>query len=102
VAAFVDRAIVEAAIMTGVQGVPPDRDRHHVGFCDPAGGSGADSMTLAVPVSPVMSTVESIGATFDTRASAAQSAAEVPTISSNVGTLGGAAGRVPKNSLDQR
>ena len=38
VAAFVDRAIVEAAIMTGVQGVPPDRDRHHVGFCDPAGG----------------------------------------------------------------
>ena len=37
-----------------------------------------------MPVSPVMSTVESLRATFDTRASTGCSAGEVPTISSNI------------------
>ena len=36
------------------------------------------------PVSPVMSTVESVVATFPTRAMTCRSGAEVPTISSNI------------------
>src|SRR6266404_114004 len=40
--------------------------------------------SFPVPVSPVMSTVESLRATFDTRASTGCSAGEVPTISSNI------------------
>jgi hypothetical protein len=48
VAAFVDRATVEAAVLAGVQGIPPDPGRRYFAFTDPAGGSGADSMTLAI------------------------------------------------------
>jgi len=40
--------------------------------------------SFPVPVSPVMRTVESVGATCDTRASTALSGADVPTISSNI------------------
>src|SRR5437879_3338736 len=40
--------------------------------------------SFPVPVSPVMRTVESVGATRDTRASTALSGADVPTLSSNI------------------
>ena len=40
--------------------------------------------SLPVPVSPVIKTVESVGATFDTRDNTARKAGEVPTISSNM------------------
>jgi hypothetical protein len=50
VAAYVDRRVVEAAIVPNRFELPRldgPRVRYHA-FCDPAGGSGADSMTLAV------------------------------------------------------
>ncbi len=40
--------------------------------------------SLPVPVSPVIRTVESVGATLDTPESTARSAGEIPTISSNI------------------
>ena len=43
--------------------------------------------SLPVPVSPVMSTVESVGATLATRARTACRAGEAPTISSNMEAL---------------
>ena len=43
--------------------------------------------SFPVPVSPVMSTVESVGATCATLVSTARSAGEVPTISSNIDDL---------------
>jgi hypothetical protein len=42
--------------------------------------------SLPVPVSPVRSTVESVGATLDTRESTVRRAEEVPTTSSNMET----------------
>ncbi len=44
---FISREAVEACIEPGVHERPPSRFRY-VGFCDPAGGSGADSMTLCI------------------------------------------------------
>jgi hypothetical protein len=43
--------------------------------------------SFPVPVSPVMRTVESVGATFDTSVSTDCSGAETPTISSNIDVL---------------
>jgi len=48
---------------------------------------GAATSSLPVPVSPVIRTVESVGATLDTRESTACSAVEVPTISSNIDSM---------------
>lgn len=44
---YISREAVEACIEPGVRERPPSRFRY-VGFCDPAGGSGADSMTLCI------------------------------------------------------
>ena len=46
--AFVDRAVIEALIDLGVRERPPVPVVHYSAFCDPAGGSGGDSFTLAV------------------------------------------------------
>ena len=43
--------------------------------------------SFPVPVSPVMSTVESIGATFETCDSTVRRGGEAPTISSNIDVL---------------
>jgi hypothetical protein len=47
VMAFVTEDIVAAA-MTPRGWLAPDKDQHYFAFSDPAGGSGADSMTLAI------------------------------------------------------
>lgn len=48
VAAFVQREVVEAAVIRGVFERLPSSGIRYFGFVDPAGGSGADSMTLAI------------------------------------------------------
>ena len=48
IADFVSRAVVEAAIEPGVYERPPSRSRRYVAFIDASGGSGSDSMTLAI------------------------------------------------------
>jgi hypothetical protein len=45
--AFVSREVVDAAVMAGRHEVPPSAGTFFAG-CDAAGGSGSDSMTLAV------------------------------------------------------
>jgi len=47
----------------------------------------ARDQLLAVPVSPVMNAVESVGATLLTRESTARKAGELPTMSSNIDAL---------------
>lgn len=47
IAAFIDRAVVEAAIVQGRFELPPLPGVSYVGFVDPSGGS-SDSMTLAI------------------------------------------------------
>jgi hypothetical protein len=47
VGAFVDRAVIEAAVATGVTVRAPLSGVNYVGFVDPSGGS-SDSMTMAV------------------------------------------------------
>ena len=47
-AAYVSREIVESAVVAGRYELPPRPDIQYMGFCDPAGGSGADSMTLGI------------------------------------------------------
>lgn len=48
-AAFVDLAVVQACVRAGVAAMLPNRMcQPYVAFCDPAGGSGTDSMTLAI------------------------------------------------------
>jgi hypothetical protein len=46
--AFVSREVVKSCIDVGVFERPPADDARYLGFVDPAGGSGSDSMTLAV------------------------------------------------------
>ncbi len=46
--AFVAREAVEACISRGVYERPRQSGIAYCGFCDPAGGSGTDSMTLAI------------------------------------------------------
>lgn len=45
---YVDRDVVEAAVVLGRRELPPMWQRRYFAFCDPAGGSGGDSMTLAI------------------------------------------------------
>lgn len=45
---FVSREVVEAAVVPGRHELPPMSDASYVAFTDPAGGSGSDSMTLAI------------------------------------------------------
>ncbi|TGR83606.1 hypothetical protein EN866_33820 [Mesorhizobium sp. M2D.F.Ca.ET.223.01.1.1] len=48
-AAFVDLAIVQACVAAGMAAILPNRlSQPYTAFCDPAGGSGTDSMTLAI------------------------------------------------------
>jgi hypothetical protein len=48
IADFISRAVVEASIEPGVYERPPSRSRRYVAFIDASGGSGSDSMTLAI------------------------------------------------------
>ena len=45
---FVSREVVEACVVPGRHELLPRRDVEHRAFCDPAGGSGGDSFTLAI------------------------------------------------------
>ncbi len=45
---FVPRAVVNACTAPGRFEIPPLPGMHYVAFCDPAGGTGTDSMTVAV------------------------------------------------------
>ena len=45
---FVSAEAVDAVVMKGVRQLSPNRSFRHVGFVDAAGGSGGDSMTLAI------------------------------------------------------
>lgn len=48
-AAFVDLAVVQACVAAGLAAILPNALRRpYTAFCDPAGGSGSDSMTLAI------------------------------------------------------
>ncbi|MGH7194598.1 MAG: hypothetical protein ACREJM_13860, partial [Candidatus Saccharimonadales bacterium] len=47
VASFIQREVVDAAVVPGRYELPPGSE-HYVGFADAAGGSGADSYTAAV------------------------------------------------------
>jgi hypothetical protein len=45
---YISRECVEACVTRNVFERPPERNSTHAGFVDPAGGSGTDSMTLAI------------------------------------------------------
>jgi hypothetical protein len=45
---FVSPEAVERVVVTGRSDLPPEPGKQYTAFCDPAGGSGGDSMTLAV------------------------------------------------------
>ena len=45
---YIDRAVVDSCVARGVHEIPPAAGVSYVGFVDPAGGSGGDSMTLGV------------------------------------------------------
>ena len=45
---YLSREALEAVVMRGRQEQPPEPQHRYVGFIDPAGGSGKDSMTLAI------------------------------------------------------
>ena len=46
--AFISREAVEAAIVPGRRELPPIPGVNYKSFCDPSGGSGGDSFTVAV------------------------------------------------------
>jgi hypothetical protein len=48
IADFIARSVVEATIEPGVFERPPSRARRYVAFIDASGGSGSDSMTVAI------------------------------------------------------
>jgi hypothetical protein len=48
VESFVSREVVDAAVVPGRHELPRLTGVHHHGFVDPSGGSGFDSMTLAI------------------------------------------------------
>lgn len=48
VAAFVTAEMVDMVIDSGVYARPPEHGRQYKAFVDPSGGSGADSMTMAI------------------------------------------------------
>lgn len=45
---FVSPEAVQRVIVKGRSGLPPTPGKRYSAFCDPAGGSGGDSMTLAI------------------------------------------------------
>jgi hypothetical protein len=45
---YISRECVEACVTRNVFERPPERNVSYFAFCDPAGGSGTDSMTLAI------------------------------------------------------
>lgn len=45
---YVSREALDAAVVEGRRELPPVQGVHYAAFCDPAGGSGKDSMTLAI------------------------------------------------------
>jgi hypothetical protein len=45
---FVDQAVVESAVVVGRRELPPRPGVEYSAFCDPSGGSGGDSFTVAV------------------------------------------------------
>ena len=47
ISSFVDRAVVEAAVVPGRHELPPIGSAHYTAFVDPSGGS-SDAMTLAI------------------------------------------------------
>jgi hypothetical protein len=47
-AGYLDRAAIEACITSGVRERAPTGNTVYSAFCDPAGGSGSDAMTLAI------------------------------------------------------
>jgi hypothetical protein len=48
VAAYVEREVVEAAVVPGRFELPPISTTRYFAFVDPSGGSGSDSMTIAI------------------------------------------------------
>ena len=48
IADFISREVVEGLVSPGVHERPRRADRVYAAFCDPAGGSGSDSFTLAI------------------------------------------------------
>ena len=48
IADFISRAVVEACVEPGVFERPPSRIRRYSAFIDASGGSGSDSMTIAI------------------------------------------------------
>jgi len=48
ISAFVSPEVVQSAVVSGRYELAPRPDVQYMGFCDPAGGSGADSMTLGI------------------------------------------------------
>jgi len=48
IASFISREVVEACVANGRYELPPITDVKYFAFVDPAGGSGQDSMTLAI------------------------------------------------------
>ena len=46
--AFISREAVEAAVVPGRRELPPIPGVNYKSFCDPSGGSGGDSFTVAV------------------------------------------------------
>lgn len=47
-ASYVDRELVERLVVEDRFELPPVTGQRYTAFCDPAGGSGSDSMTLAI------------------------------------------------------
>jgi hypothetical protein len=47
-ASFIRPEVVEAAVVRGRYELAPERGIKYAAFCDPSGGSGSDSMTLAI------------------------------------------------------
>jgi hypothetical protein len=45
---YADREVIEDCVLRGVREIPPVRGTQYYGFIDPSGGSGKDSMTLAI------------------------------------------------------
>jgi hypothetical protein len=61
IADFISRAAVDACIDLGIYERPPSRERCYVAFVDASGGSGSDSMTLAIAHSEAgISTIDAI------------------------------------------
>jgi hypothetical protein len=56
-AAF-DMRAVEATVLRGVYEIPHVLGGHYVAFCDPAGGTGSDSFTVAIATNRMMNDIK--------------------------------------------